>query len=278
MKKVFLILSSFFLFLQFLHSQEVLLRFQPVKGGNFVYFLSSEGVSTQSAMGMEQVVNSKTETKFSYLIQDVFPTGNVEMLILVDTIKTKVKTQVPPLDTTFVVPIHLKFKQVLDKYGKGISFEFLNEKDLNLLGMGDRRIDKRSYAHTVVFPERKVSKGDSWEFSYTDTTSSKDGQTIVKTHGRYTFDGVEKVNDIECARLILNSDFSISGQGVVQGMNYGLEGEGKNTGKIWVDLKSGLLVRSETTSEIEMAMGISGQVEMTIPMSQKIVTTVSLVK
>ncbi|MFN3135510.1 MAG: hypothetical protein ACK44H_08075 [Candidatus Kryptonium sp.] len=278
MRGIFLAFISFFILSQFLYSQEVLLRFQPEKGKNFVYYLSSEGVLTQSAMGMEQVVNSKTETKFSYFIQDVSPEGNIEMIISVDTIKTGVRAQTPPLDTSFVVPIHLKLKQVLDKYGKGISFEVVEMKDSKLLGMSGRGIDKRSYSHTVVFPERKISKGDTWDFSYIDTTSNESGQTVVKARGRYTFDGVEKINDIECARLILSSNFAISGQGVIQGMNYGLEGEGKNIGKIWVDLKSGLLVRSETVSEIETAMGISGQVEMTIPMSQKITTIVSLAK
>lgn len=278
MRGIFLAFISLFFFLQFLYSQEVLLRFQPEKGKNFVYFLSSEGVLTQSAMGMEQVVNSKTETKFSYFIQDVSPAGNIEMIILVDTIKTGVKTQTPPLDTNFIIPIHLKLKQVLDKYGKGISLEVLEMKEIGLPMGVSRRVDKRTYSHTVVFPERKVSKGESWDFSYTDTTSNEGGQTVVKAQGQYTFDGVERVNDVECARLILNSNFSISGQGVFQGMNYGLEGEGKSIGKIWVDLKSGLLVRSETTSEIETAMGISGQVEMTIPMNQKITTIVSLVK
>ena len=276
--KAVLTFVLFSFFSQFLFSQEILLRFQPGKGENFVYSLLSEGTMTQSVMGMEQVVNSKTEVRYSYFIQNVSKDGEVEILISVDTIKTNVKSQNPPLDTTFVIPSGFKFKQVLNKFGKGISFEILEMKELPLPGGADRRIDRRSYLHNIVFPEGKIKPGDSWDFSSIDTTSGREGTTVVKTKGKYTYDGVETVNQIKCARLKLDANFSISGQGTIQGMNYGLEGEGKIVGAHWVDLETGLVVRSDTNTEIEMAIGITGQYEMTMPMSQKMKTVVNLIR
>ncbi|CUS96220.1 hypothetical protein [Candidatus Chrysopegis kryptomonas] len=90
------------------------------------------------------------------------------------------------------------------------------------------------------------------------------------------FNGIEEKNGIKCAKLNLDANLSISGQGTIQGMNYGLEGEGKSVGDLWVDLKTGLVVHSETETEMEMAMGITGQVEMTLPMNQKFKSIVSL--
>lgn len=233
---------------------------------------------TQSAMGMEQVINSRTEAKYSYFVQNVSSTGEIEIIISIDTIKTNVKAQNPPLDTTFIIPAGLKLKQVLDRFGKGISFEILETKEKAVLGDVSGRVDKRSYSHNVVFPESKIKPGDTWDYFSTDTTLGEEGKTIVKTKGKYTYGGIETVNQIRCAKLKFDADFSISGQGTTQGVNYGLEGEGKNVGTLWVDLETGVIVRSDINTEIVMTMGITGQVEMTLPMSQKIKTVLSLIK
>ncbi len=275
MRKISLAFIALLLF-QFLHSQGITLRLQPQKGQTFTYLLLTEGTVTQSVMGIQQVVNSKTEARYSYFVQDVASNGNVELVISVDTVKTKVKSSMAGLDTMFVLPFGFKFKQILDKYGKPISFEVIEMRELQLPGGMSRRIDKRNYSHSVVFPEKSIKVGDSWDFAYTDTTSGDEDKTIVKANGKYVFNGVEEKNGVKCAKLNLDANFSISGQGTIQGMNYGLEGEGKNVGNVWIDLKTGLVVYSETETEMEMAMGITGQVEMTLPMNQKFKSVVSL--
>ncbi len=278
MKKSLLFIALFFIFCSQIFSQQVTLRFQPEKGKVLNYLLLSDGTMIQSAMGMEQVMNSKTETKYTYFIQNISPNGDVEIIISIDTIKTSVKSQSPPLDTTFIIPLGSKFKQTLDKYGKVVNFETIEMKELQLPGGVSRRIDKRSYSHPVVFPEKNISPGEEWTFSYTDTSATEDGKVIEKVSGKYTFKGIEGKNGIRCAKLAIDANVSVSGQGVIQGMNYGLEGEGKNIGTLWIDLNSGALVHMETDTEMEMAMGISGQVEMTMPITQRFKTVVSLSK
>lgn len=275
MRQISLAFIALLLF-QFLHAQEIRLRFQPQKGQTFTYFLLTEGTVTQSIMGMQQVVNSKTEARYSYFVQDVAPDGNVELIISVDTVKTRVGASITGFDTVFVLPFGFKFKQVLDKYGRAVSFEVVEMRELQLPGGMSRRIDKRNYSHSVVFPEKSIKAGDSWDFAYTDTASGDEDKTIVKASGKYVFNGIEEKNGIKCAKLNLDANLSISGQGTIQGMNYGLEGEGKSVGDLWVDLKTGLVVHSETETEMEMAMGITGQVEMTLPMNQKFKSVVSL--
>ncbi len=278
MKKSFILIVFSLIFCSQIFSQQITLRFQPEKGKVLNYLLLVDGTLTQSAMGMEQVVNSKTEGKYSYFIQNVSPKGDVDIIITVDTIKTSVKSQMSLLDTTFVIPLGLKFKQTLDKYGKIVSFETIEMKELQLPGGAERRIDKRNYSHPVVFPEKNVSLGDEWTFSYTDTNATEDGKVISKTTGKYKFNGVEEKNGVRCAKLGIDANISVSGQGVIQGMNYGLEGDGKSMGTLWIDLNRGTLVHMETDTEMEMAMGISGQVEMVMPMTQKFKTVVTLSK
>jgi hypothetical protein len=279
MKKSSIFSLVIFILVELGFSQGVSLRLQPRQGQTFNYLLLSEATMTQSAMGMEQVVFSKTESKFKYLIQNVSPNGNVEMLISIDTIKTSIKTQMPPMDTTLSFPIAFKFKQVHDKYWKLLNYEIIEGGEIQIpMGGGTRRIDKRNYTFSLVFPQDELTPGKSWSFSYSDTSSAEEGKTIVKTSGKYTFEGVEEKLGLKCARLKLDANLSLSGSGTIQGMNYGLEGEGKNKGTLWVEVKSGMIVYSEMDTEMDMAMGISGQVEMTMPMTQKVKSTLSLIK
>ncbi len=278
MKKSSITLLALFILVEFLFSQDVSLRLQPEQGQTFNYSLLSEATTTQSAMGMEQVVFSKTESKFKYFIQSISPNGDVEILISIDTIKTSVKTQMPPMDTTFSFPVAFKFKQVHDKYGKLLNYEIIEGGEIQIPMGGTRKIDKRNYTFSLIFPQDELTPGKSWSFSYSDTTTSEEGKTIVKTNGKYTFEGVEEKIGLKCARLKLDADLSISGSGTIQGINYGLEGEGKNKGTIWVEVKSGMIVYSEMDTEMDMAMGISGQVEMTMPITQKVKSTLSLIK
>jgi hypothetical protein len=279
MKKPSIFSLVIFILVDFVLSQGVSLRLQPEQGQTFNYLLLSEATMTQSAMGMEQVVFSKTESKFKYLIQNVSPNGNVEMLISIDTIKTSIKAQMPPMDTTLSFPIAFKFKQVHDKYWKLLNYEIIEGGEIQIpMGGGTRRIDKRNYTFSLVFPQDELTPGKSWSFSYSDTSSAEEGKTIVKTSGKYTFEGVEEKLGLKCARLKLDANLSLSGSGTIQGMNYGLEGEGKNKGTVWVEVKSGMIVYSEMDTEMDMAMGISGQVEMTMPMTQKVKSTLSLIK
>lgn len=278
MRKLVLLLAFVFVLVQFLSSQEILLRYQPEKGKKFAYSFSTEGTITQTVMGVEQTINLNTKMTIHYLVQNIASNGNVELIISVDTIETRMKTQVLQMDTTLILPVGFKFRQVIDKFGRGVSFEILEIKQQRLLSGFGENLDKRQYTHAVIFPERKIKPNDSWNFSYADTTISDEGQAIVKTSGKYTFEGIETVNQIRCARLKVDANFAISGQGTIQGMNYGLEGEGKNVGTLWVDLGTGIVVRSDTNAEIETAMGIKGQIEMTLPMSQRMRTVLNLIR
>ncbi|MCS7229236.1 MAG: DUF6263 family protein [Candidatus Kryptonium sp.] len=255
-----------------------MLRYQPEKGKKFAYSFSTDGTITQTVMGVEQTINLNTKMTIHYLVQNIASNGNVELIISVDTIETRMKTQVLQMDTTLILPVGFKFRQVIDKFGRGVSFEILEIKQQRLLSGFGENLDKRQYTHAVIFPERKIKPNDSWNFSYADTTISDEGQAIVKTSGKYTFEGIETVNQIRCARLKVDANFAISGQGTIQGMKYGLEGEGKNVGTLWVDLGTGIVVRSDTNAEIETAMGIKGQIEMTLPMSQRMRTVLNLIR
>lgn len=275
MRKPFILTVIFFVFCSQIFSQQVTLRFQPEKGKVFKYLISIDGTITQSKMGKEQVTNSKTEGRYSYFVQNVSPKGDVEIIVSIESIKTSIKSQ--DTDTTFSVPLGLKAKQTLDKYGKIVKFEIIEMGNLKSPEEVEKRIDKRMYSRYILFPEKSISPGDEWAFSYTDTNTTPGAmEQIMKTTGKYKFNGVEEKNGIRCAKLSVDENISLSGQSTAYGISF--EGEGKSKGTLWIDLKSGVLVHMETDTEMKTTMGISGPIQMKFPSTQKLKTVVTLSK
>jgi hypothetical protein len=57
-----------------------------------------------------------------------------------------------------------------------------------------------------------------------------------------------------------------------------LEGNGEISGTVWFDPSAGLMTEVQTTTSMELTMAMTGQAQMTIPMSQKITSKQSLME
>ena len=55
-----------------------------------------------------------------------------------------------------------------------------------------------------------------------------------------------------------------------------MEGSGEVSGTVWFDPARGLLIEDQNNTSIDMTMAVTGQTQMTIPMSQKVKTTQKL--
>ena len=53
------------------------------------------------------------------------------------------------------------------------------------------------------------------------------------------------------------------------GMDMVMEGSGDITGTVWFDPALGLLIEEQNNTSMEMTLALTGQTQMTIPMSQK---------
>jgi hypothetical protein len=64
----------------------------------------------------------------------------------------------------------------------------------------------------------------------------------------------------------------------MQGMDFYIEGTGVQKGIVYIDIKTGLVIKEEITTENAMIMALSGQQNMTIPITQKFTVNRNLTK
>ena len=61
-------------------------------------------------------------------------------------------------------------------------------------------------------------------------------------------------------------------------MDMFIEGTGEPSGTAWFDTALGLVIKTQSVMSNEMTMAMTGQNQMTIPMTQKMTTTQTLVE
>jgi hypothetical protein len=116
-------------------------------------------------------------------------------------------------------------------------------------------------------PGKPLKVGDTWPSSAAvDDTS---GGMNIKLGFQYvsTFDGLETVDGMECARI--RSDFTgtLSGTGNQQGMDMVLTGTGKGTDRWYFAVKDGIYLKATSDATYELSISVSAA-GMTIPMTQ----------
>ena len=133
-------------------------------------------------------------------------------------------------------------------------------------------------AHFPQLPENQVSIGEKWPKNSIDTTIVGDGRTIVKSNVEYKLSGTESKGKHQCLRIEYKGTLETTGKMKQMGMDLVLEGTGEISGFLLFDFSAGLMVEEQSVTMTEVTMAVTGQAQMTIPMSQKITTTQKLLE
>ena len=116
-------------------------------------------------------------------------------------------------------------------------------------------------------PGRPLKVGETWTTNAaTDDTS---GGMNIKLGFAYvnTFEGLETVDGMECARIRSPYTSTISGTGNQQGMDMVLTGTGKGTDVWYFAVKEGIYVKATSEAAYDISISVSAA-NMTIAMTQ----------
>ena len=90
--------------------------------------------------------------------------------------------------------------------------------------------------------------------------------------------GNETKSGYDCLKIDVKGTITLEGDGSMQGMKFFIEGDGDVQSTLYFAPKEGLLVAAETQTDIEMTAAITGQMNMTIPITQSQKSSITLVK
>jgi len=125
-------------------------------------------------------------------------------------------------------------------------------------------------------PVNPIRPGETWNSSDTSdlTTPSISIKTITSSVNK--FEGIEKVNGIECAKITSE----LSGQQTMitesQGMSVSVSGTFTGTATLLFAIKEGYFVEQNTSAKMKGMIDVSGQ--MTFPLAMETNTSTKMVK
>jgi hypothetical protein len=280
MKKIIInafVLISFIGLAGMVQAQEKFnLEYRYSMGMSYKYESESKYSSEQEINGNEMKADGSTFSKMIMTVNDVAPDGNISFITSMEQMKMKVKMAM--MDTTIEMK-DLEKKGIsgaISKYGK-----ILKKEPLDTTKTGNSMLDNSGMLGSIfkefaIFPGHELKIGDSWKEDQTDT--AKGTQMVTKIHSEYTLVQVENKNVHSCVKIAFTGKMEIEGKMQQMGMDFFIEGSGDMSGTLWFDLKLGVIVAKETKTTQDLTMALTGQMQMTIPVTQNFNTTMTLVE
>jgi Family of unknown function (DUF6263) len=274
--KVFLFIGSLFLLENLTGQEKFLLEYRYVKGKTYKYQEESKFESVQEINGQEMKATGSTFSLMKMIVEGVSESGDITFINSLEDLK--ITTKMPTMDTTMVMKdlLNKNIQTIISKTGK-----MIDQKILDTVNTGKNFTEKGNslltvYKEFVVFPDRELKFGDTWNTERNDTT--KGTQMVTKVNAVYTLAAIEEKNSHPCLKITYTGKVEVGGKMTQMGMEFFMEGSGETSGTVWFDQQSGLIIAKESTNEQDLTMALTGQMQMTIPITQTVNSKFTLIE
>ena len=235
------------------------------KGKTYRYQEETKFESVQEVSGQEMKATGSSLSLMKMAIESVSESGDITMIHSYEDMK--MTTKMAMMDTTMVL------KELLDKKNQitiSRSGKMIEQKVIDTVSIAKSMVSSRSslsdvYKEFVVFPDGAVKTGDTWNDDRSDTVEGT--QMVTKTIRKFTIAGIEDKNGHSCLKITFTGTVEIGGKMNQMGMEFFMEGEGETSGTIWFDQNRGIIIAKEGSSDQDMTMAMTGQMQMTIPIT-----------
>ncbi len=249
-------------------SQDLKTALKVSKGQEFNQQMEMLMDVTQSMGGQEMKVINNSYVTSKFKVVDVLKSGNISMEASTWDIKTK--TKAPMMDTTLSLPGKQGPVYLMDinKYGKVVSKVITDSSELKGVNLGGNLISSGIFCE---FPEKDIVKvGEKWSINKNDTVSQMGGKIGVNFTSDYLLGSVEVIDGKSLQKISITGNVEMGGKAKQMGMDVFIEGTGISNGTIYIDPVSKVIYTNNTVIELDLSVAITGQQNMTIPITQKI--------
>ncbi len=245
-----------------------LLKYKFVTGTTLRYADTMIVHTTQEMMGQEMKMSQNLAAVTRYVVEAVTPDGGAKLLNSTDTMRINVKN--PRVDTTIVPTevFHKRNRLTVTPLGDVTAREVVDSLTLTPFMRASGGVGTRELLRMPVLSEKPVKPGDTWTSSKVDSTKSEGGTSVITTTVEYRMKGTEKYAGRTCAVLSYTGNMTVNTKGSMMGMDVFTEGTGTMSGVAYFDRGAGVFVGDVGKSEMELTAAVTGQQNMTIPISQ----------
>ncbi|MHC1705276.1 MAG: hypothetical protein AB9846_15325 [Tenuifilaceae bacterium] len=255
----------------FAFSQEtVMLKYNLTKGKTYVQNTEVSQTIVQSMGGQDIKILADIKSVNEINVESIEADGNAT--ILVSFLNASIRSAAMGRDTTMQFnDLKDKSRVVLSAEGKSISSTTVDSSEVSkMLGQ------LRQSTKLQLLPARPIRIGEKWQDKIVEKINENGFDSNIDNVMDYVLVGKETKDGMECYKITFTGTMAINGKGSQMGMEMFLEGTGKIEGTCYFDPKSTMIVLSESQTEMDMNIAVSGQQNMTIPMTQSMKTIVKI--
>ena len=273
MKRVFLTLTLLFVFVIASNAsfgqESVMLKYNFKEGKSFKTTMNLTNEMVQSMMGQEMKATSNVGVVSEYKISKVDAKNNATALV---TILDLAATTVAMGKEDVVKKSDFKKENICAEYdqtGKSISGKLIDTtEDFSKVG------SFQGFVKLQILPAREVKVGEVWNEKQIDTVNNGPSNPMsfmtTAMDTEYTLVGKEMREGKNVYKISYKSSMELAGKGKQMNMDLFLEGTGEVTGFFYFDPAASVTVYSEGNTEMNSTITVSGQQNMSIPMTQKV--------
>lgn len=233
-------------------------------GKTITYNLSNAVSQTMDIEG--QTINVFVNTDLGYKVKMVEKQDeNLKLEITIDSMSSKTESMAGSTGGKLKEAEGKSFNMVISPLGKAVDLTEAAKLEFPVEGQGSVKLVNSFSNIFPTLPNKDIKTGDTWEKTdtiSTDATGSKSTLIIKSTN---KFEGVEKVNGTECAKIVsaITGTMQVNAQNM--GMDIFMSGTLQGQGTLFFAVKEGYFVKQDITQKMNGTAEISGPQSMSFP-------------
>jgi hypothetical protein len=251
----------------FSYSQEAyVLKYNFVKGKTYLQNTQITQNTTQTMGGREIKILTEVKYGTEFAVENVGNDGSGTVLLSLSSVS--VHSSNPGMDTTMnYTDLKDKSRVVFSVTGKSLSSEKVDSSGVSTV------VSQLDLGRLKILPDKSAKVGEKWQDQTVDNRKATSGNPFtmeIKSDMEYTLTGKEIKDGTEFLKISYSGTITVNGKGTQMGMEMFIEGTGKSEGFSYFEPKTSLVGYSEDNTEMNLNVAVSGQQNMTIPMTQTI--------
>ena len=242
-----------------------LLKYKMEKGSILKYEVVSN-MEQNIEMGSEQISTTESKQVVQITSEGMNDAGNLVYIMKITSMNMHIQN--PMMDSTLVdLPgvIGKRIRKEIVPSGDQVQSTEIDTFELEGLLAQNFRPNSEFLPN---LPTAEIAEATKLTVDDVDTNETMGGSIVAKSSIEYTLQGKEAFHGHNCIKLSIDGIVDVEGTGKTQGMKFFVEGDGTVTGTLFFAPDEGLLVLAESESIMEMTLAVTGQENMTIPITQ----------
>jgi hypothetical protein len=254
----------------------VLLEYKYPEGKTFKYISDTKVVQDLDVNGQSMLVN--ISMYMGCEVKAARKTGdNLNLEIIIDSMAQNVESPHGTAGGPIVDVKGKSFNMVISPSGKTVDIGEAAKVVYNIEGSGENNMVQAFLNYFPALPKKIVNPGDTWVSNDTINSKAPTNTMWMPVESKFTFEGMETVDGIECAKITADLSGIRKMTTQSQGMEIHTAGPYTGTQVLYFALKDGYLVKETINTKMTGNIEISDQ-NMTFPVVMTVFSNNQVVK